>query len=64
MATASPLESRRMLRTWASLGGIGDGDAAGNGAGAGIGSPGLASEGGYDGHDGLCLNHVELSGGC
>ena len=40
--------------------GVGDGDAAGNGAGAGSGGPGLASEGGYDGHDGFCLDHVEL----
>ena len=39
---------------------VGNGDAAGNGAGAGSGGPGLALEGGYDGHDGLCLNHVEL----
>ena len=42
---------------------VGDGDAAGNGAGAGIGSPGLASEGRYDGHDGLGLDQMEFQEG-
>ena len=42
---------------------VGDGDAAGNGAGAGSGGPGLASEGGYDGHDGLGLYHMEFREG-
>ena len=42
---------------------VGDGDAAGNGAGAGSRGPGLALEGGYNGHDGLGLDHVELREG-
>ena len=42
---------------------VGYGDAARNSAGAGSGGPGLASEGGDDGHDGLGLDHVEFGEG-
>ena len=48
-----------MSESW----GVGDGDAAGNSAGGGIGGPGLASEGGDDGHNGLGLYDVEFREG-